>query len=285
MKKIKVSLDPSMPGMHHGVAFNDYLKIDAVSKSILWKMDQTSPAELQYWLKNPGEPTDAMLLGSMVDCRICEGMQAFNDKFCRIPPDMRRDRRTKKYQDFLKLCGKKTPVPHKLFDRVEIMRDQIMGYPLAEKRIVDSVRQLTLVWENDGVLMKGRPDFATWINDESELVDLKVTNSIKLERFAKTAHQFGYYWQAAIYLDGLSTLQGFGCNQFSFIIVKDSPPFGVEVVKLTQSAIELGRREYLTALEKWRHCHESDDWPASSGQLQVIDLPIYAYPRKDAENV
>jgi len=283
---MKVSTDPSKPGMHYGIKFEDYLKIDAVSKSILWKFHQTSPAGLQHWLKNPGDPTEAMTLGSMVDIRVSDGLKAFQSQFQRTPPDLRRDKRSKKYQDFLTACGSKTPVKAIDYDKVETMYQKIMDYPLARKRIEGATKQLSLVWDHDGhIPMKGRPDFVAFINEQPELVDLKVSQSIKPEYFIKTADRFGYHWQAAIYLDGFSQLQGFGCHNFSFVVIEDHPPFGVEVFKLAYPAIELGREEYRETLKNYYDCVLQEKWPASSGQIQVLDFPIWRYPKMEVENV
>lgn len=282
---MKISLDPTKVGMHHGVQFEDYLKIDAVSKSILWKLHITSPAGMKHWQKHPPDPTDAMVLGSMVDTRVSEGLQGFHDRFCRIPPMLRRDHRSKKYQEFLTACGQRKPVKAVHYDKVSTIFDRLWEYPLAHKRIHETARQLTLVWEieiaGQAIKMKGRPDFVAFINDGPELCDLKVTNSVKPEKFSKSILNFGYHWQAAIYLDGFNAVQDQFCSQFSFIVVEDSPPFGVEVFKLSQRAIELGRAEYKQTLSKYLECQEKDNWPASSGQIQIIDLPKWVYPREE----
>lgn len=278
---VKIKEDFHKPGIHHGVDFEDYLKIPAVSKSELWKLHSGSPAAMKHWKAYPPDPTDAMILGSALDCLVTYGLEFFHTKFCRIPPNMRRDQRSKKYQAFLDTAEAKMPLLPRTYDKLTTMRDKLLDYPLAAKRIEESNKQMTLVWETETnlgkVLMKGRPDFVTWINEEPELVDLKVTNSIKPDRFAKTALNFGYHWQAAVYLDGMSANQGYPCNQFSFIVIEDMAPFGVEVIKLSSRALELGRQQYMQTLERWQKCQIEEKWPASSGELMVLDLPRWAY--------
>lgn len=273
------------PGIHHGVPLAEYLSWPYPSKSGLMAFAQ-SPAQYQHERLHPKEATDRMLKGGAVDCLVFDGPKGFDARYMRLPPGMRRDKRHKKYQEFLAEAGDREVLKGEDFDQVAEVARAVVDYPLAGQRIHDGTAQLSIVWDDPdtGLRLKGRPDLLTFTNEIPEVVDLKVTADPRPEPFQRVIHNMRYHWQAAIYLDGLSVLHGYGIDQFSFIVVQDAPPYSVEVYRLHQTAIEQGRLEYKALLAQFQACEAEQTWPASTGEIQTIDLPHWGYPWKGADD-
>jgi hypothetical protein len=263
------------PGIYYDVPFSTYLKWPYPSKSSLSHF-AVSPAQYQWNKAHPWKPSDAALRGSAADCLLFDGPDVFKTLFCCYAG--RRDPRAKKYQDFLKANEGKTVLSKAIWDQVPEIVDSIISNKLAFPRISMGTSQVSMVWDDPltGVRLKGRPDLVC--EKRSECVDLKLTGD--LGKFQRTAMDFRYHWQAAIYLDGLQA-NGVDVGSFSFIVCKAEPVYSVEVYKLTQRAIDLGRAEYKAALVKFAHCKKTNTWPKDSGEIQILDLPRWAYPREE----
>jgi hypothetical protein len=64
---------------------------------------------------------------------------------------------------------------------------------------------------------------------------------------------FGYHWQAALYLDlvnGLSEQEP--RTKFEFLFIEDQYPYEYAVIRLSEDFINLGRAGYMNAVAKWQ---------------------------------
>jgi hypothetical protein len=133
--------------------------------------------------------------------------------------------------------------------------------------------QPSLFWEDDtGLTLKGRPDAIT----DTALIDLKSTENAAPEAFERILHAGRYHWQAAMYRDGLEAL-GQEIDECVLIVVERDPPHRVEVYRLDDSALELGRDEYCAQLRAYADCLKHDCWPLSTGSVQPIGVPAWAW--------
>ena len=84
---------PFEPGIHAGVSREAYDRIPALSATVLkkWLSLGEIPSEFAYWMRTRWEetPSEAMLLGSALDCQLLDG--DFLNRFA-VAPAL--DRRT-----------------------------------------------------------------------------------------------------------------------------------------------------------------------------------------------
>lgn len=259
------------PGIHKDLPFEDYLAIDALNCSLLKEIAK-SPGHLAYRREYPIEPTPVMVFGSAVDCLVFEGYSAFASQYALKPDDM--DMRTKVGKLWKASIGDKQIVP----ETAETCAAAVVDNREASALIDDSSAQLSIVWEDrfTGLLLKGRPD-AYLCTNFGVLVDLKTTDNADPEQFARKAHGLRYHWQAAMYLDGMTKLTGERHDEFVYVVVERDPPHRVEVMRLGQAEIELGRDEYRRALQLYAECKANDNWPTSSGEVQDLHFPAWAF--------
>jgi hypothetical protein len=64
-------------------------------------------------------------------------------------------------------------------------------------------------------------------------------------------------------------------KDFLFLVIEKSAPYAISIYQLDEASIEQGRHEFKQLLMRYKHCLESNDWPAYT--IQEISLPRYAF--------
>ena len=72
------------PGIYEGIPFDDYLKIDAVSNSLLNEF-RSCPARAKYYMDNGSVSTEAMNMGSALHTAVLEP-HLFDSRFVVAEP-------------------------------------------------------------------------------------------------------------------------------------------------------------------------------------------------------
>lgn len=127
---------------------------------------------------------------------------------------------------------------------------------------VDGMGELAAVVEEDGVWLKTLIDWAE--PGYCALHDFKTTGMSAHEAaipFALLDAEWGI--QAAMQERILDQLDpdNAGRRAFYFHYQENYAPFAMRSVRLTESAIALGRRKVAAAIQIWRRCIETNEWP------------------------
>lgn len=128
---------------------------------------------------------------------------------------------------------------------------------------------------------KGRIDF------EAELpaiVDLKTTRDASPEGFSREAWNYRYHTQAAYYVDGYEAITS---NRLPYIIVavESAAPYVVQVYRVPDAILDLGREEYRDLLDRLNFCLSNSKWPGyADGELELT-LPRWAAPTGADEDI
>ena len=108
------------------------------------------------------------------------------------------------------------------------------------------------------------------------LIDLKTTSSIdSLNGIQRSIVNWGYHWQAALYLDLWNAASGEKRNRFVFCFVETETPYETAWVELSENLLELGRAGYMNAVAKWQKCVATNHWPKQIEGIQTIEAPKY----------
>lgn len=145
-----------------------------------------------------------------------------------------------------------------------------------EKYFQKGAFEMSFFGEMQGIKCKGRTDFIT--DDGSLIVDLKIMQKADKASFMQSVAKFGYYIQAAFYLDLTKA------KRFLFLAIEKEPPFMCGVYELTPEAIDLGREKCLKAFEIAMNANEyaknSYFERSKDGTMeteQMISLPTWAF--------
>lgn len=136
-----------------------------------------------------------------------------------------------------------------------------------------STEQSFYAVDENGVLRKCRTDIMD--NDGGFVGDLKTTDDVSEEGFAKTIVQRRYHVQAAWYLDVLELLYGDSAPKtFAFIAAQKKRPYDVAVHIASADQIEEGRRLYQRDLATLIECNRTGIYHgADGGKVITSKLP------------
>ena len=156
----------------------------------------------------------------------------------------------------------------------------------AERYLEGGPSELTVLWthvaEAIGGLpgyridMKGRLDF----DAVGAITDLKTCRDASPEGFGRTAYQLGYHRQAAIYADGYFAATG-KRKPYVLLAVESEPPHAVQVYRVPDELLEMGRQEYRALLDRLHVCRRDGVWPGYAEGEMALELPHWAMPSDD----
>ena len=176
----------------------------------------------------------------------------------------------------------KTPILQCDLERATAMAAVAWTHPMAGELLGAKGKAEVSLYADDpetGVRLRARPDWMTEAYDASRLwiVDYKTTVTARPDDFARKAADFGYHMQAAWYID-VATILGL-CDQPAFVFVaqEKEPPFLVSVVEFDAEAIAEGRALNRQAINLFKRCTDTGEWPGYGDHIHPISLPHWAF--------
>ena len=119
------------------------------------------------------------------------------------------------------------------------------------------------------------------INIEHIIIDLKSCMDARKAPFQKVAFDKGYHIQAAWYLYGVTQLTKVEHNDFRIIAVEKAPPYGVNVFRMDEEAIQEGLIQCNKAVELYADAVKNDKWPCYPPGIQDVGLPGWVRCRNE----
>ena len=135
-------------------------------------------------------------------------------------------------------------------------------------------KEQPMIWEQHGVRCKAKADAIA----PGLVIDLKTTLDAGPQEFARSIAAFGYFRQAAHYLDGYEATKGERAKDFVFIAVESQAPHAVALYRLDAASIAAGRLEMRRAAAVYRECIATGEWPGYSRKVTTLSLPRWAMP-------
>lgn len=145
-------------------------------------------------------------------------------------------------------------------------------------RFIDKRRgdcELSYFGEYKGVMCKARFDFIS--KNKKTIIDLKFLQSATKDDFSRAVANFGYYIQAAFYLELT------GAKEFLFLVIEKTEPYLIGVYKLDTAALDLGRERIEKAIEIYKNKEAYaenfyfDNVDKEKDIVQIVGLPTYEY--------
>jgi hypothetical protein len=173
----------------------------------------------------------------------------------------------------------KTPLLLAEFETVQAMAAELERSPLVPTRGITGKPEQSLFAKDDatGVMLRARLD---WLPDSSPecrmvLVDYKTTISAEPVAFARSVAKYGYYQQAAWYLDIVHALGLAADPAFLFVAQEKTPPYLVTVFELDEHTLRIGRKRNRRAIEVFSDCTARDEWPGYANEVCTLSLPAW----------
>lgn len=272
------------PGIYYGMPDAEYRAIPAVSQSALKTLSTRTPAGLLWEREHPRKQSEAMALGSAVDCYLLEpdrfadlyeapepGDKSWPNATCPVcQASPRQPCQTKAKVEAKRCCagrrelhdsGGKTVLTWEQWQQVQGMVASVRSHRQARTLLDLTKHQVSLVWldQKTGLLCKGRLDLA-WAGQL--LGDLKTCRQgmAAASRWPKHAWDLGYAVQVAFYHDGWMALTGEDLPWF-WLCVESAAPYLVAVHRAAEAWVIRGRDAYRSALDTYAECLASGVWP------------------------
>lgn len=228
----------------------------------------TSVAKMQSWLKDRGQKGYSNKTAEEL-IAMCRAVQA-PDEVLHIWHEIE--------ANAIKEANGREIVPAKDWDRVHSMRDVLLVNHNYRRIIETGVPELSLFCIIDGVPIKVRLDRVT---DVGEIIDYKTTQSAEPERFGRLAHDLGYWCKMALQHDAFKLAYNQDPAGTKLLVQEKDEPWLALMNRLTPEQIMIGRMQYKTALQVFKHCRDSDVWPAyANGQEEIpLTTPTYLQQR------
>lgn len=256
----------------------EYRNVDAVSRSELWHIRE-SPEKFIYHVKNPEQPTPALLFGQLFHMVLLEP-EKVEDSYA-IAPEV--DRRTKAgreaFAEFQKVAKGRTLITADMLAQAEAMRDSVMANGYARK-LLKGEHELPLFWTDKltGEQCKCRLDCLCEVKDKLIVVDVKTADSAENGAFAKASVNHGYDFQAAMYSEGVNAVYG-KIPIFVFIVVEKKPPYAVNIFQADELFCQRGYDVFRELIGIYSDCKKTGNWYGYLGafnQINTLSLPPWA---------
>lgn len=255
-------------GIHHGIGHEAYHGTDAISNGYLKRLNEC-PAKA----KVQQDDTPAFIIGRAIHCFVLEGEQAFNAEFVVAPEINKRTNAGKEewaqFQADNEGKGIITPAD---LEQITEINNAVHGHPLSRHMLKGGISEVTAFWidEATGFQCKCRPDRIPDGN-KGVIIDLKTCEDASEQGFQRSIVKYGYYQQAAWYVDGVNKAGGKDFDTMAFIAVEKKPPYRTEVYVLDDEFIKAGRSQYEHLMQLEMKCREANFWPHYScdGAIEI----------------
>lgn len=258
-------------GIYHGVSAEDYHKSTALSNSRLNAL-RRSPAHLKHSLEFTRPDTEALLIGRALHM-LCLEPDSFDQNFYGMPRIDLRTKEGKLSKEALERAHPgKTGIKYEAFKDFPAIARNVRTDSVAKHFLSDLKPEVSIFFERDGVKCKARLD--AWNEKLGCIVDIKTTENASRRVFEKSIFNYGYYRQAAWYLQAART-QGLDAKHFVIIAVEKKAPFLTAVYRLKDDVIELAQKEINELMKLYIDCEKADHWPGYSEGVEDIGIPVW----------
>ena len=238
-----------------------YDEIPAVRRSDLWEI-RKSPAHYKYAVKNPKEPTPALLFGTAAHKYILETNDFWNQYALAPQVDKRTKAGKEAWAAFLEESAGKSVIAQTDLETVISMDAAICAHKTAVALLKTGEHEIPIEWTDPetGEPCKCRPDCITRYMGQDYIVDYKTTTSCEDGAFERACYKYGYKLQAAMYAEGAfnSRLIPY---RFAFVAQEKTPPYAVRVYFCDDGFIEEGMETFMDLMSIYHKCRVSGEWP------------------------
>jgi hypothetical protein len=277
-------VDHLRPGIYDDVTAEDYhharglTRAPALSNHIVKLLIGQSPkhAKTAHPDLNPDYrhvEEDKFDLGSAAHVLLLEG-DAFE---ARVHPVDAPDWRTKLAKEAKADARMEGLIPllRKDWDRTQAMvdaiREQLPRLDVDPPFFADGAPERTVIWEEDGILCKARPD---WLRSDLRTIDDFKSTSASAHPDVwsrRTFWSIGCDIQACWYSRGVQAVTG-RWPEFRFLVAECYPPYAIQPFDLAPSTIQLAQRKIEFAIRKWQDCLRADHWPSYPTRLASVEM-------------
>lgn len=252
----------------------EYFALRAMSSTVL-KAGAESMRHMRHALTEPFAETDAMRLGSLVDCMALTP-ERFDTTYA---VTQKHDRRTKAgkeaYAEFEAANPGKIIVTEEEHAEAAAMVAELRAHPKARPLLETAGHaQAVVQWTDEETRLPCKAKLDRYVPGVLAL-DLKTARSVQPRKFAHQCAALGYAQQVAWYTHGFEVATG-QHTPFTLVAVSNTKPYIVAVYTIPQRIIEEAHELNRRLLRAFAECQRTGYWPGYSDSIEELDIPPYA---------
>lgn len=164
----------------------------------------------------------------------------------------------------------RAPLLTREYEEAKACAAAVTEHPTAAKLLANRTHtEQAMFWPDGNLTLKAKLDLVAGPVG----ADLKTTDDASTDKFGRSAANFGYATQDAWYREAMRQCLGIDDPLFVFIVVEKSPPYLVNCIQLDPYDVELGARANRLAIEQYRTCVETGNWPGHGDGVNEASLP------------
>lgn len=261
----------------------EYRQHPAISRSELWHIRE-SPQKFKYYKENPPAPTPSLLFGQVFHKMLLEP-GTFDDEFVVAPEVNRRTKEGKQMLEaFVADHENQTIITAEMYEQAKEMCDAVKREPLAVK-LLNGEKEAPFFWTDEmtGEDCKCRVDVLNTEYSQPIIVDVKTTADASTDAFIRSAINYGYDFQAAMYSEGVEKNIG-KKPLFVFIAVEKDPPFSVNILQADELMLRRGYDLFREYIGIYHDCKMTGNFYGYLGRLnQINNLALPSYLAKEVQ--
>lgn len=267
-------------------SIKEYHAKSCLSKTKLWRILEKNPQWFKYCEEHQeaDDNSPSLIFGAALHKAVLE-YESFFDEYCVAPMIDRRTKAGKEaWQEFLSCAGSRIAIEAPDWAVIQEMRQAISENKYAAYLCSGEV-ETSYYWvdEMTGLQCQARPDVFKIINGRGLIVDLKTCTSADTDAFRRSAINYGYDLQAAMFITACEKEHRIPCD-FVFVAIEKTPPYMINIMQADELLIKLGKDRFREALGIYKECSESGNWYGYNGFSGIINnLSVPAWLAKEVE--
>lgn len=170
------------------------------------------------------------------------------------------------------------PILAKDYDRAREMADAVHQHPEAARLLKygDAEQWLYATDPETGQRLRQRLDWMTELDGRIHIVEYKSAADANPKVFARKAYDFGYHVAFAFAVLCARALDLDESPAYLIIAQEKEPPYLTSVCEFDLDAYQLGKQQVHKAIEIFRQCNETGEWPGYGNEIHSLSLPPWA---------
>lgn len=240
------------------------------------KQFRKSPKHYIQYLTEPYKSSEAMVLGSAIDCLALEP-EKFDERFYLFnKPDRRSNAGKAEFDRLVTEAGKRTMIDPETLETAKKCVASLYEYPESARYFENRKRvQETIKWTDreTGLPLIAKIDFTAQLEDELFIIDLKSTADADPNEFNRSIVKFDYILQCGMYLEAFHK-KFYKFPHFAFIAVETSEPYNVSINYCDNKFTNMAIAELRGTLKAFKKCLNENLF-TSGYEFRLMGLNTY----------
>jgi hypothetical protein len=162
----------------------------------------------------------------------------------------------------------------------EAALEQMRAHPDLAAFFAPCRSEAVMAWQDGETWCRGIVDRLP-DNPRAPLFDIKTTGMSAAPASWERRMIHEYATQAAFYRAGLRAIRGIEPGPMLFVVIETEAPYCMSVVTPAPSLLAYAEREIEHAIEVWRGCIATNEWPGYPAFTAHVELPGYMEIREE----